>query len=69
MNATDTKTLVRDWYGSVAEGRAGCCGPSPPQEASRSMGYSETELAALPEGADLGLGCGNPQAFAAMRTG
>jgi SAM-dependent methyltransferase len=33
------------------------------------MGYSEAELASLPEGADLGLGCGNPQAFAAMRPG
>ena len=33
------------------------------------MGYSEAELAPLPEGADLGLGCGNPQALAAMRPG
>jgi SAM-dependent methyltransferase len=69
MNATDTKSLVRDWYGSVATGRAGCCAPATPSEASCSMGYSETELASLPEGADLGLGCGNPQAFAAMRPG
>jgi ubiquinone/menaquinone biosynthesis C-methylase UbiE len=33
------------------------------------VGYSEAELASLPEGADLGLGCGNPQAFSAMRAG
>ena len=33
------------------------------------MGYSEGELAAAPEGANLGLGCGNPQAIAAMRPG
>jgi SAM-dependent methyltransferase len=33
------------------------------------MGYSEAELAAAPEGANLGLGCGNPQAVAAMRPG
>ena len=33
------------------------------------MGYSEAELASLPEGADLGLGCGNPQALAAKRSG
>ena len=33
------------------------------------MGYSAEELAAVPEGADLGLGCGNPQAIAAMRPG
>ena len=33
------------------------------------MGYSEAELAAVPEGANLGLGCGNPQAIAALRPG
>jgi ubiquinone/menaquinone biosynthesis C-methylase UbiE len=33
------------------------------------MGYSDAELAAVPEGANLGLGCGNPQAIAAMRPG
>ena len=33
------------------------------------MGYSEAELAAVPEGANLGLGCGNPQAIAAMQLG
>ena len=69
MNATDTKTLVRDWYGTVATGDAKCCGPNTAQEASSSMGYSEAELASLPEGADLGLGCGKPQAMAAMRSG
>jgi arsenite methyltransferase len=69
MNASDTKTLVGDWYGSVAEGRAGCCGPGAPHEPSFSMGYSEAELTSLPAGADLGLGCGNPLAFAAMRPG
>ena len=49
-----------------------CCGPEP---ASRfegkalRMGYSEAEVAAVPEGANLGLGCGNPQAIAAMQPG
>lgn len=33
------------------------------------MGYSDTELAAVPEGANLGLGCGNPQAIAALVPG
>jgi SAM-dependent methyltransferase len=33
------------------------------------MGYSATELASVPEGANLGLGCGNPQAIAAMQPG
>ena len=70
MNTTEAKELVRNWYGSVAVGSTGCCGPTTAlQDASVSMGYSEAELAALPEGADLGLGCGNPQAIAAMRPG
>jgi SAM-dependent methyltransferase len=33
------------------------------------LGYSEADLAAVPEGADLGLGCGNPQAIAALKPG
>ena len=40
-----------------------------PASKSREMGYSEAELAAVPEGANLGLGCGNPQAIAALRPG
>jgi len=70
MNATEVKELVRNWYGGVAAGSTGCCGSNTaPQNSSCSMGYSEVELASLPEGADLGLGCGNPQALAAKRSG
>src|SRR5262249_43993298 len=36
---------------------------------SREMGYSDTELAAVPDGANLGLGCGNPQAIADLKPG
>ncbi|MGE0223685.1 MAG: arsenite methyltransferase [Acetobacteraceae bacterium] len=49
-----------------------CCGPAEPPshaEKARRMGYSEADLAAIPDGANLGLGCGNPQAIAAMRPG
>jgi arsenite methyltransferase len=52
-----------------------CCGAAAPvtaagqTETSRKLGYSEEELAAVPEGANLGLGCGNPQAIAALRAG
>ena len=70
MNTTEVKEMVRNWYGGVAVGSSGCCGSAAtPHEASCSMGYSEAQLASLPEGADLGLGCGNPQALAAMRPG
>jgi arsenite methyltransferase len=70
MNTTEVKELVRNWYGGVAAAGSGCRGPTTTsREASCSMGYSEAELDSLPEGADLGLGCGNPQALAAMRPG
>jgi SAM-dependent methyltransferase len=45
-----------------------CCGPDV-QDQARRMGYSDAELAAIPDGANLGLGCGNPQAIAALRPG
>jgi len=48
-----------------------CCGPATASQSDKAlrMGYSATELASVPEGANLGLGCGNPQAIAAMRAG
>jgi SAM-dependent methyltransferase len=47
-----------------------CCGTSDPKQLeSIKMGYSEEELASLPEGADLGLGCGNPVAHASLKEG
>ena len=48
-----------------------CCGPATASQSEKAlrMGYSEAELAAVPEGANLGLGCGNPQAIAAMQPG
>lgn len=66
------RQLVREQYGNVARGATqscapGCCGVAP--DASLALGYSEQDLAAVPEGANLGLGCGNPQALAALRPG
>jgi arsenite methyltransferase len=52
-----------------------CCGPAEPvaaadqDEISRQLGYSLEELEAAPEGANLGLGCGNPQAIAELQPG
>ena len=70
MDTNETKEMVRNWYGSVAAGNVGCCGSNAtPRDASCGMGYSDAELASLPEGADLGLGCGKPRALAAMRPG
>jgi SAM-dependent methyltransferase len=63
------RVAVRDTYAKAAEGCAvsGCCGPNP--AASLGLGYSTDDLAAVPEGANLGLGCGNPQAIAGLRLG
>ena len=80
MDDAQIKEMVRARYGSIAAqaSEAGCCAPAAssccgPETAShdkaRRMGYSEAELAAVPEGANLGLGCGNPQAIAAMQPG
>jgi SAM-dependent methyltransferase len=80
MDEAQIKDMVRARYGGIAQAasEASCCAPSPssccgPESTShdkaRRMGYSEAELAAVPEGANLGLGCGNPQVIAAMRPG
>jgi SAM-dependent methyltransferase len=79
MQTPDVKTMVRARYGSIAAGTASCCDPAPSccgptgiddlNAKAQRMGYSEAELAAIPDGANLGLGCGNPQAIAALRPG
>jgi len=78
MDDVQIKEMVRARYGGIAAAsEASCCAPSSsccgPETTShdkaRRMGYSEAELAAVPEGANLGLGCGNPQAIAAMQPG
>jgi SAM-dependent methyltransferase len=62
---------VRTAYAKVAQGAGGCsvgcCGTE--GTGSMAMGYTKEELASVPEGADLGLGCGNPQAIAALEPG
>src|SRR5580698_2673320 len=78
MDSTEIKEMVRARYGGIAAGAASdCCAPACCDSAtatvadrrSAEMGYSPDELAAVPEGANLGLGCGNPQAIAALRPG
>jgi SAM-dependent methyltransferase len=63
------RQAVREQYGKVAEGNTSCCGPGAEQPLSEQMGYSKEELDGLPEGTDLGLGCGNPTAFASIQPG
>ena len=84
-NQEEIRKAVRDNYGAVAvRGKGtgcapagGCCGAGPESTAGADttrdkagrLGYSDAEQAAAPEGADLGLGCGNPQAIAAIQEG
>lgn len=71
----DVHEKVRAGYGEIARrgGSCGCapscCGPSAPDRIATSIGYSEAELAALPEGANMGLSCGNPTAIASLQPG
>jgi arsenite methyltransferase len=67
----DIRTVVREKYAAVAEGGsccgAGCgCGET---DVLNEIGYSAEQAAAIPEGANLGLGCGNPLKFAEVRAG
>jgi arsenite methyltransferase len=70
--ADDVRAMVREHYGDIARGRnpgcaPGCCGSV--ATGAATLGYSPDQTAAVPDGADLGLGCGNPTAIAALRDG
>ncbi len=78
MESKDIRDSVRDAYGRIAratgsEGACGCgpscCGGGNADAFARGLGYASDDLAALPEGANLGLSCGNPTALAALRPG
>lgn len=77
MKKEETKKIVREQYAKVAVEKSSCCGKvssccgtsDSAQEISRNIGYSEDELKSVPEGANLGLGCGNPVAIASLKEG
>lgn len=73
MESQELKEAVKTRYAEVAEGTATCgslCGCTQNAEVlALSFGYSAEDLAALPEGANLGLSCGNPHALAALEPG
>ena len=65
-----TRAAVRDRYGAIAREGGSCCAPGCcGGPTSRDLGYTEADLALIPTGADLTLGCGNPTAIAALRPG
>ena len=70
----EIRAKVREQYGAVARAATGasCCAPGacgPGANASLALGYSAEDLSAVPEGANMGLGCGNPQAIASLKSG
>lgn len=74
LSASKARETVREHYGEVARTEGACgCGPGccggTATVSSLELGYTEEEIAELPKGADLGLGCGTPLAFASLRQG
>lgn len=76
LNPEGIKSAVRQRYGAIASKAGSCCGPESSGNSgcgcgapSLSIGYDLSDLAAAPDGANLGLGCGNPVALASLREG
>ncbi len=67
---TAVRAAPADDAGGCCSG-GGCCGPVTltPEQVAQAVGYGDDELAALPEGANLGLSCGNPTALASLAEG
>ena len=71
-----THVVVRRKYGSIAAKGGSCCGPQSSccgggraEQVALGLGYTDAELATLPEEANLGLSCGNPAALAGLKPG
>lgn len=75
MRDEEIRKAVRDSYAKVATDERSCCGPSAScragesAERSKAVGYTNEELSEVPDGANLGLGCGNPIALASLNAG
>jgi SAM-dependent methyltransferase len=72
------RLTVRQGYGQIARSGGSCCGSTPTccgsspvasEIVAKHIGYSSEELAALPDGANMGLSCGNPNALAELKPG
>ena len=72
----EIKKIVKDGYAKAVTQKTSCCstnsccgGIDQAKEVSKSVGYSDSEMNAVPEGANLGFGCGNPVALASLKEG
>jgi SAM-dependent methyltransferase len=74
MDADEKKEIIKKKYQEIAVlgvtccSGGGCCGSSSSEDLSMSVGYSETDVRAVPD-ANMGLGCGNPVAIAELKPG
>jgi len=74
MNDQELKDAVKESYSRVAKNvssccSSGCCGSAKPQQISKKIGYTDEQMQAVPEGSNLGLGCGNPIALSSLKEG
>ena len=81
MDEKKIRETIREHYGSVAGQDGSCCGAHNPccgpeakletsaQTVGETIGYSQEEMASVPEGSNLGLGCGNPLVLASLKKG
>jgi SAM-dependent methyltransferase len=72
-NTRKIQKIVKETYGSIARSpsSSSCCGsyPAGADDIAQSIGYSQDEIGTVPDQANLGLGCGNPTAIAALKPG
>jgi arsenite methyltransferase len=74
MDTAQIKTTVKDHYGDIAKKSGSCCCkcscvPAQPSAYAKKIGYKNKDMISVPEGANLGLGCGNPTAIDTLKTG
>lgn len=83
LNPAEQRSIVRERYGDIARTDSSCCEdtdagsccedsgdrPEDADDKSRVLGYADEEIEAVEDGADMGLGCGNPTAIASLERG
>lgn len=72
----EIKKIVRDGYAKAVVQKSSCCstssccgGVDKAKDISKAVGYSDAEISTVPEGSNLGFGCGNPVALASLKEG
>jgi SAM-dependent methyltransferase len=77
LKEENIRKVVREGYAKVAKTNKPCCSESIAcgkdiqisEDISRRIGYTQEEIGSVPEGANMGLGCGNPVALASLKKG